>query len=283
MNHSLQNKSPLISIIIPFYNHNDYIKETLDSIIADSYPNKEIIIINDGSSDPDDSAITLWQVQHPKSNLTYIKRENHGFTATLNELIKRAQGTFILPCASDDYLINNTLQERINILLNNPEKPILFGDCTVVDSQGKLLYQSSLFELYNGRKENYVTPKGLLTEVVTRWSLAGPQDIMYKSVFDELGFYNEKLAVEDWDFYLRATKAYKVAFYDTQPVAAYRRHKHNATQVQNLFYDISRTALHHFFRIPFPLNMVLIPLALKNLYWGIRFSLRKFYHLRFNK
>jgi Glycosyltransferases involved in cell wall biogenesis len=102
------NKLPLVSILIPFYNHNHFIKQTLDSIKEDTYENKEIIIINDGSSNPEDSNITNWMQQHPEIQTTYIKRENRGVTKTLNELIRMANGDYILPCASDDYFIENT-------------------------------------------------------------------------------------------------------------------------------------------------------------------------------
>ena len=272
MPQSTSKSSPLISIIIPFYNHNAYIKETLDSIIADTYPNKEILLINDGSTDPDDSAITLWEKAHPQIAFTYIKRENQGVTKTLNELISYAKGTFILPCASDDYLINNTLKERVDLLLQNPQKPVILGDCKVVDRHGEPMYASSLFELYAGKIENYRSPKGLLKEVVTRWALAGPQDIMYKSVFDDIGLYDETLCVEDWDFYLRATRANKVQFYASKPVAAYRRHQTNTTTEINLFDDLAKTALRHFLSMPYPLNFALLKLALKNWYWAWHFK-----------
>jgi alpha-1,3-rhamnosyltransferase len=75
------NNFPLVSVLIPFYNHNRFIKKTLDSILEDSYPNKEIIIINDGSTDPDDSNITAWIEDNSESiPVSYSKRENRGVT-----------------------------------------------------------------------------------------------------------------------------------------------------------------------------------------------------------
>ena len=74
---NISTKQPLVSFIIPFYNHNHFVKQTLDSILDDTYSNKEIIIINDGSPDPNDDNITKWIKKKFSNNLykVYKKRE----------------------------------------------------------------------------------------------------------------------------------------------------------------------------------------------------------------
>lgn len=217
---------PLISVIIPYYNHNRYIKQTLNSIIADTYPNKEIIIINDGSTDPDDSNIVEWLNQHNDIPVNYIKRENRGLTKTLNELIDLSHGKYICVCASDDYLINNTLETRIQILEQNPKKKVLISDNIVVDDDSKVLYNSNLFEMRKGQKRNYKSDVGLKYELIKRWGLAGACFIANKDVYKQIGKYDESLIVEDWDFFLRATAKNLVLFYD-EKVSAYRLHGNN--------------------------------------------------------
>ena len=70
---------PLVSFLIPYYNHKQYIGQTLDSILNDTYPNKEIIIINDGSTDTDISVINNWIERNNNIlPINFISRENKG-------------------------------------------------------------------------------------------------------------------------------------------------------------------------------------------------------------
>jgi glycosyltransferase domain-containing protein len=241
------NKLPLVSILIPFYNHNHFIKQTLDSIKEDTYENKEIIIINDGSSNPEDSNITNWMQQHPEIQTTYIKRENRGVTKTLNELIRMANGDYILPCASDDYFIENTIAERIRLLQNNPNKKIVIGDTIVVNDNNKLLFKSNLFEMRKNNPKNFLTDYGIQKMIITKWG--GLKWLADKSLFDTIGIFDENLIVEDWDFFLRVASKNLAIFYPDKKVSAYRLHDNNTItnhkkQLQ-MWQDLYRTAKKH--------------------------------------
>jgi len=225
---------PLVSFIIPFYNHNHFVKQTLDSILEDTYPNKEIIIINDGSTNPDDSNIIDWiEKNDNKLYINYIKRKNKGVTKTLNELIELSKGKYIAVCASDDYFINNTITKRVEILENNPTKLLLLSDNIVVDDRGKKLYESNLFELRNTKKKYFKTDRGLKYVTINYWSLAGACYIVNRKIFDIIGKYNENLIVEDWDFFLRVVAKDFALFYDER-VSAYRLHDSNAISNKTL-------------------------------------------------
>lgn len=221
------NSFPLASIIIPYYNHNRYIEQTLTSVLEDTYPNKEIILINDGSTEESDNAITSWIALHQNNiEITYIKRENKGLTKTLNELIRIARGEYIALIGSDDYFINNTIADRVQLLQNNPKKLMVIGDAIVVDGDGNTTHESGNFGFHHGKKENYFTDKGLKREIIRNWSVVGPVAMMHRNIFDLIGNYDEKLLVEDWDFYLRAVAKDLIIFLD-QKVAAYRVHGNN--------------------------------------------------------
>jgi len=222
---------PLISILIPYYNHNHLVGKTLDSILEDHYENKEIIIINDGSTDLDDSTITSWiEENNTNIDIQYIKRENKGLAKTLNELIVLAKGEYIALIASDDYFINNTFTNRVQLLKKNPHKLMLVSDATVIDDDGEHLYDSALFGLRNKnnfyRKKSYFSDAGLKKEIIKHWVIVGPTGFIDKKLFDIVGNYDEKLIVEDWDFYLRVV-AKDLLLYDDEKVAAYRWHKNN--------------------------------------------------------
>ncbi len=222
---------PLVSFLIPYYNHKQYIQKTLDSIYSDTYPNKEIIIINDGSTDHDDSSINLWIKNHSNDILiNYIKRENRGLTKTLNELVSISNGKYIAIIASDDYFINNTITERVALLeMIYPKKMMLVSDATVVDDQDNIIFESAMFEQRGAPKKNYFTDKGLKKEIIKRWSIVGPTGFMAKELFSVAGSYDESLLIEDWDFYLRVVAKDLLLFYDAK-VAAYRWHTDNTSQ-----------------------------------------------------
>ena len=226
---NLSNK-PLVSVLIPYYNHNRFVKKTLDSILEDTYPNKEIIIINDGSTELDSSNLENWiDTNRNFINIIYKKRTNKGITKTLNEMINLSSGKYIALIASDDYFINNTFSKRVDILENNKTKLMLVADAIVVDDDGKLLFQSAMFEQRKAPKKNYFTDSGLKKEIIKRWSFVGPTSFINKELFDIVGNYNENLLIEDWDFYLRVvSKDLMLFFFDF--LATYRVHENNISK-----------------------------------------------------
>jgi glycosyltransferase involved in cell wall biosynthesis len=247
---TLDKNLPLLSVIIPYYNHNRYIRQTLDSIISDTYPNKEIIIINDGSTDLNDSNITKWIKEHTKLlPINYIKRENRGVTKTMNELIALSKGKYILVCASDDYFINDTITKRIELLeqVESENKLILLSDNIVVDEENKLLFNSNLFELRRVDIEKLTSDDGLKYSIIKQWSFAGPSWIANRRLFDEFGLYlDENLIVEDWDFFLRIVAKNYALFYN-EKVSAYRWSPKNSNRndefTKKLKDDLRQTAL----------------------------------------
>lgn len=223
------NKFPLASVIIPFYNHNHFIQQTLDSILEDTYPNKEIIMINDGSTDEDDSNIMNWIHTHSsKITINYVKRENRGLTKTMNELLDLASGEYILVCASDDYLINDTIEDRIKVLNNNPSKLIVLADCIVVDECSNLISNSNLFELRKQKLSPYLTDFGLKKMIIKKWGLVGASWLAKRELFNQIGKWDESLTIEDWDFMLKAVSKNLALFYHEKPVSAYRVHSNNS-------------------------------------------------------
>lgn len=218
---------PMVSIIIPVYNHASYIEQTLESIASDTYPNKEIVVINDGSTDNSHEVITQWiEANKERVAINYRNRENRGVSETINELIDRSLGQYIVGVGSDDYLINNTIASRVSLLQNNPSKLMVIGDAIVVDAAGNITHESGNFGFHHGVKENYFTDEGLKREIIRNWSIVGPVGMVDRKLYDVIGRYDDKLIVEDWDFYLRAVAKDLIIFLD-QKVAAYRIHGSN--------------------------------------------------------
>lgn len=252
---------PKVSYIIPVYNHQEYVLQSLDSVVADNYPNKELVIINDGSTDCSHEIIQTWIESHKLNiDILYKNRSNKGISKTLNELIAMSSGHYVIPLASDDYLINNMTLSRIKLLNKNPDKLMLINDAIVVDEKNNSVCSSGNFEYYKGNKKNFTSDKGLMTEIVRNWACVGPICIIDKKIYEEIGYYNPELAVEDWDFYLRASSKKLILFADIK-VAAYRVHTDNAHVLLSkriaMLQAIGKTALANTACFNFPLNTIL--------------------------
>ncbi len=228
---SITDNIPLISVLIPSFNHERFVTEALDSVLYEDYPAKEIVIIDDGSTDATPQKIEGWIKKHKNDiNVKFLKRKiNRGLTATLNELVKMSEGEFLVILASDDFLINNGIRKRYEYLAMHSEKKAVIGDCIVVDENGKQIYESGIFQLRKGRKEKYFSDIGLRREVILNWSVPGPVLMIKKEVFEIVGYYDERLQVEDWDFYLRLVARDLLGFID-EKVAAYRYYPGNSTK-----------------------------------------------------
>jgi len=224
--------SPLVSVLIPCYNHEKFIKQALDSIINDEYLNKEIVIINDGSKDSSNEIIEKWRAFYNDSiKIKYISRENKGICATLNELIEISNGKYVLLLASDDALYGNTITERVSILEERePEgKLVLVSDALVVDENNEILGQSSMSGYSKGNKNKYKTDEGILEEVILNPSINGPVVLINKKIYARIGKYPEYMNTEDWFFYQRAAAIGSIIFWD-KTVALYRIHSSNTSR-----------------------------------------------------
>lgn len=215
---------PLVSVVVPLYNHAQFIRQCLDSIAEDSYPNKEIIIIDDGSRDSSADIVRQWKLdnsQIQEDRFTFINRENRGLTKTLNELVGRSRGEMIAVLASDDYLLPGGIAARVEYLEQHSDKLAVFADCLLVDYDANLIEKSGLSDLYDGNKQHLSNPSLISYEIVFNWCVPGPVFLARKAAYSIVGGYDENLAVEDWDFYLRLASRDLLGFID-YPVAAYR-------------------------------------------------------------
>lgn len=221
----LNEMSELVSVIVPMYNHARYIQQCLDSVYNEDYPNIELIIIDDGSNDESVEVAKKWREYHQgKLHRFHIEtQENRGICKTLNKLISLAQGEYILPLASDDYLLPGNVQLRINALSNHPDWLAVFCDTIVVDENNKLLSDSGI-EFHGGRKKILSNQTFMRREMILNWTIPGPVILARKDAYNPtigIGLYDENLYNEDIDSYYRLLARNALGFIDAK-VAAYR-------------------------------------------------------------
>ena len=224
-------QNPLVSILIPLYNHENFVIQCLQSILLDDYKYKEIIIVDDFSKDDSFSVVLEWM---ESNNIVYPitlekNTSNIGICRTFNRLVKLSKGKYIIPLASDDCLIPGSIEKRLKYLKINNDKMAVFGDCHVIDSQNNIVYDSSLEDLHAANINNFRTKNGMLREIILNWSVVGPSFLIDRRAYDKFGFYDERLKIEDWDFYLRLASRNMIGFVNTK-VGLYRIHKNNVSR-----------------------------------------------------
>lgn len=220
---------PLVTVMVPLYNHARFIETCLDSIKDDPWPNKEVVIIDDGSSDGSTDVVRKWherQGSSPFTRFELITRPNKGLTRTINELIANSRGDYLVLIASDDYLLPGGIGARLEYLQSHPEKLAVFSDCTVVDDAGATIHDSGIRDLWGGRVELLANPEVMDLELIFNWCVPGPVFMAHRELYEKVGLYNEDLLVEDWDMYIRICAQGLLGFVPGQ-VAAYRYHSEN--------------------------------------------------------
>jgi glycosyltransferase involved in cell wall biosynthesis len=227
--------APLVSIIVPLYNHAQYIEATLESFANEGHPNLEVVIIDDGSKDDSLAVTRAWLERHPNvfTNVILEHQENVGITKTLNRLVAKTSGDFITMVASDDLLLPGGIQTRLAALEKRPDWLAVFGDATVIDAKG-LQTASSALKKINGTNIKALGKDHLRTrELILRWSVPGPVLLSRCEAFDPergVGPYDENGFIEDRDLYLRLLAQNALGFVN-QTVAVYRMHAHNTISV----------------------------------------------------
>lgn len=222
---------PLVSVIIPAFNHEKFVVRCLQSLLEDGYPNLEVLLVDDGSVDATFAVANDWLRLHGnRFRRVYTERQgNRGIAATLNKLVRLANGEYLTLLASDDYLLPSGIWTRLTTLNEHSEWLAVIGDCIVVDDDGRKIYDSGISELRKGNVSLLENPLSITGELLLRWSVPGPVLLLKKITFDEIhgvGMYDESLLVEDKDFYLRLLSRKALGFVNAA-VSAYRIHGSN--------------------------------------------------------
>ena len=177
--------APLVSIIVPCYNYGDYLSETLDSVISQTYQNWECIVVNDGSQD--NTAEVAADYVQKDARIHYIEQQNSGISITRNTGIKNSHGEYILPLDADDLIAPTYLEKAVAVFLEN-------RNVKVVTCKAELFgVQKGLWHFPEYSFESMLFRNMLITASMFR-----------RSDYDQTCGYNPdmKHGHEDWDFWI---------------------------------------------------------------------------------
>ncbi|GFP74200.1 glycosyltransferase family 2 protein [Clostridium fungisolvens] len=208
--------NPYVSVIIPTYNRINTISNTIDSVLAQTYRDYEIIIIDDNSNDNTKDIIDRYVQRY--QFITYHKHTtNKGGSGARNTGAKLAKGTFLSFLDSDDQWIDTKLEKEVACLKNDSTIDMLYSNMYLVDVEKRTttLYRQDEYEdkYYGMLCKNIIGSTSLIT--------------IKKKVFDSVGGFKEGLpSCQDWDFYLNVAREYKIIKID-EPLLKYYIHSNS--------------------------------------------------------
>lgn len=211
---------PLVSAVVPSYNHGKYIEKCIESIANQTYKNIEIIVIDDGSSD--DSRGILERLQK-KYHFTLIFQANQGVAKTMNRAIGLAKGKYISGSASDDFLMPDKMEKQVAFMEAHPDYALVCGKIHVVDRNDEIMEGFTFFTPITDPS------KDLTFEAILEENRIPTPSIMFrKDAWESCGGYDENTAIEDYDLWLKIAHFAKIGYMDDF-LAYYRWHGENAT------------------------------------------------------
>lgn len=189
--------SLLVSIIVPCYNYGNFLSETLDSVLCQTYNNWECLVIDDGSTDNTREVADIYI--NKDSRIKYFYQENRGLSAARNHGLDVSTGDFIQFLDADDLLEERKLEIHHTYLSDNPNIDIVYGSMIRFDSDTKKeTGDDSWMPKVSGQGHNvlFCLIKGNIMVVSA--------SMIRKSIFKKTGIFNtEYRSMEDWELWLR--------------------------------------------------------------------------------
>lgn len=233
----------LISVLISAYNHERYVEESIRSIMAQTYPNIELIIIDDGSKDGTFAKMTALKPECEKrfARVVFETQENKGVVANMNKLVDLARGKYLYWTASDDVIKPGAIEKLHAFLSENPDYVLAVGDDEIIDSESRRTFWDKRQNLVPeewavyktlgealgldkpDRREEFGTYAALL-----RGNHIPNGFLVVKQAVVDAGKYPTDVLLEDWYINLQLAKIGKFKYF-TDVLYSYRWHGNNTS------------------------------------------------------
>lgn len=195
----------LVSVVIPCYNHGEFLPAAVESVQKNSYGNHEVIVVNDGSTDPE----TIQILENLGTDVIVINQQNSGLSAARNAGVSHSQGEYVVVLDADDMIKESFIEKSVKALEENPDVGFVY----------------TYVEYFGATTGIWKTPKfdaNLL--LVSNLCVA---TAMYRRVcFDEVGGYSTDMVYgfEDWDFWIYIVERGWAGLCIEEPLFLYRQH-----------------------------------------------------------
>lgn len=203
---------PLVTVICIAYNHASFIKEGLDSVFNQTYTNIQVIVLDDGSNDESQTIIT--KALSGREAMFIPHEQNIGYTKTFNEGLAKADGEFIIDFALDDVMKPDFVASGVARFKNLDQRTgVVYSNADYIDEQSNVIGNHNEI-LFQKGMINHLVEGDIFFWILKRYFICTPTMIVRKEVFDRLGGYDESLAYEDFDFWVRSSRYWDYAYID---------------------------------------------------------------------
>ena len=211
----------LVSVIMPVFNGERFLQQAIDSMLAQTYPNWELVVVDDGSTDGTRRIVHAYE----EARIRYHYQDNRGQAAALNRGLELAQGVLITTLDADDWLAPGSLADRVDYLHANPSHAAVYGDGYYCDSAGKPLLRFAEHMATVG-----VTGDVFDTLIVSPFYGTGASVLVRRLALEKNNIrYDESIVwCQDWDFYIRLAALEPFGF-TPQILVYYRLHEAGMT------------------------------------------------------
>jgi glycosyltransferase involved in cell wall biosynthesis len=229
---------PSITVLLAVYNGQQYLRESLDSVLAQTFTDFEFLIIDDGSTDQTLPILREYEKRDPRIRL--ISRPNKGLTNTLNEGLSLARGEFLARMDADDVCLPTRFEKQIAYLREHPECVLLGSRVLLMDPEGLPIREMCMEQMHDQIDTAHLN-RG--------WPVVHPATMMRMSPLNQIGGYRDEFnTLEDLDLFLRLAEVGKLANLP-EILLRYRQHFASVThskeekqnQIRQAIYDQTRT------------------------------------------
>lgn len=205
--------SPLVSIIIPVYNGEHFIKETLESVHSQTYGMIECIIVDDGSTDKTIDLVAPFLFD---KRFEYIYQVNAGAASALNEGIRLSYGEYISWLSADDVFMPDKIECQVAVMENDPSISATYTDFEIINNEGEHVENVHVIPPIDGN---------MFRQVLLQNIINGSSILIRKEVFEQIGYFREDIPVDvDGDMWLRMLGNRMRIEHIPQVLLKYRKH-----------------------------------------------------------
>jgi glycosyltransferase involved in cell wall biosynthesis len=211
--------SARITALIPTYNSERYIRDTVDSVLAQTYPVHEVIVVDDGSTDRTQEVLASYG-----DRIRYIRQANAGPPVARNTGLAHATGDWIALLDSDDLWVPKKLESQMDYIERHPSCGLVYTDMKTFDDAGIIEESVKI-------TRNLKLPSGnIFPEMFAETLFQTSAVLIRKSCIDAVGGFDTELRMgDDYELFLRISRHYELGYVD-EPVVLYRQHATQGTR-----------------------------------------------------
>ncbi|MBO3269420.1 glycosyltransferase family 2 protein [Hymenobacter defluvii] len=204
---------PLVSIVALCYNHAPFLIEALDSILAQTYPHLEVILVDDASTDNSQGVLTRYAQANPHWKTLFLP-QNAGNCAAFNAAFQQTRGEFIIDFATDDVLLPTRIAQQVAAFQEiSADYGVVYTDAELIDEASRPVRRHYRRDA-RGRLHPRPAEGWVFADVLRRYFISAPTMMMRRTTLLSLGGYDETLTYEDFDFWVRAARTWQFRFLD---------------------------------------------------------------------